>query len=106
MQERLAALEQRYQALGEEMSKPEVATDRIKLLELARERAQLEGPVTLLNRLRDVETGIAEASELAADGHDTDLGSHQAPGAGSRAGPAGGSCHPAQSASGCRDGHR
>ncbi len=73
MQERLAALEQRYQALGEEMSKPEVATDRIKLLELARERAQLEGPVTLLNRLRDVETGIAEASELAADGHDTEL---------------------------------
>lgn len=73
MNERLAALEERYEALGQEMARPEVATDAGRLQELARERAGLETIVQLYRRLKEVDRQLNETSDLLADGHDPEF---------------------------------
>lgn len=67
MQDKLRALEDRYEGLNAEMARPELATDYQRLQELAKERATLDQVVTLYRRLRDLDEQIAEAREMAND---------------------------------------
>jgi peptide chain release factor 1 len=73
MQDRLSALEERYEELGREMSKPDVATDSNSLRQLGTERASLEVPVELYRELKAVDGSIAEANELLADGSEPEM---------------------------------
>ena len=54
MLDKLSALEQRYHAIGEEMTQPSVLADYTKLQGLGRERAGLERVVSLSTRYRQV----------------------------------------------------
>src|SRR3990170_2373506 len=73
MWDKLQALEQRYEELGREMARPEVAADYERLQALAREHASLEEVVSLFhehNRLRD---SLAQARSIVQEGGDPEL---------------------------------
>lgn len=72
MQDKLRALEERFEVLNEEMGRPEVIADYQKLTALNKERAQLEEVVTLSRQLREVEEQIEEARQMAW-GNDPEL---------------------------------
>jgi peptide chain release factor 1 len=72
MQDKLRALEDRYEALNNEMAQPDVIGDYQRLQALARERAALDEVVSISRALRQVEADIENARELA-DGDDADL---------------------------------
>ena len=72
MQDKLRALEQRYEALTAEMANPEVIADYHRLTALSKERAQLEEVVSLSRALRENEEQIVEARALAF-GNDADM---------------------------------
>src|SRR5687768_7883275 len=67
MQDKLRAIEERYDSLTEEMGQPEVIADYQRLQALAKERATLEKVVGLYRALRAVEEQIDEAKQLAND---------------------------------------
>jgi len=67
MQDKLSALEDRYEALNAEMASPEIAADYQRLTELAKERSTLEQVVGLARRLRELDEEIAETREMAND---------------------------------------
>jgi peptide chain release factor 1 len=69
---RLESIEQRFVQLEEQMADPEVATDPRRLMEVGRERSDLEELVTTYRRYTDVERHVVEAEELR-DGPDPDL---------------------------------
>ena len=73
MLDRLSMLERRYQELGEEMSKPEVAADFTKLQEFGKERAGLERVVTLSTRYREVLRQAENARSMLAEESDNEL---------------------------------
>src|ERR1044071_9574256 len=73
MQDKLRAIEERYEALTQEMSRPEIVGDYQRLQVLAKERAALETVVSLSRALQRVESDIEEARALASDGADPDL---------------------------------
>src|SRR5690242_10950512 len=72
IEEKLKSVEQRYLQLEELMSRPEVATDPRKLMDLGRERADLTDIVESYRRYRDVAKQIHEAEELR-DSSDPEL---------------------------------
>lgn len=72
MQDKLRALEQRYESLTEEMGAPDVIRDYQKLAVLTKERSQLEAVVSIYRRLRDVEEQVEEARALLG-GSDADM---------------------------------
>ena len=72
MQDKLRALEDRYEALTAEMGKPEVIADYHRLTVLSKERSQLEELVSLSRKLRQNEEQIEEARALVY-GSDADL---------------------------------
>jgi len=72
MWDRLASIEQRFEVLTAEMGRPEVAADYERLQALARERASIDGVVTLFRQYRDVDKALAEAKALA-DGTDAEM---------------------------------
>ena len=73
MLDKLSALEQRYHAIGEEMTQPSVLADYTKLQGLGRERAGLERVVSLSTRYRQVLREIEDARALLADDADAEL---------------------------------
>src|SRR5688572_2151348 len=73
MQDKLRAIEERYEALTAEMGQPDAIADYQRLQALAKERASIEDVVALYRALRDVEAKIEEATSLANDGTDPDL---------------------------------
>jgi peptide chain release factor 1 len=73
MQDKLRSLEERFEALTEEMGRPEVAADYQKLQSLAKERSGLENVVTLYRALRQAEAELAEARSLAEVSDDEEL---------------------------------
>jgi peptide chain release factor 1 len=73
MQERLAAIEQRFEELTRQMADPEIAADFDRLQKLARERSSLEEVVSLFRQYRDIEQSLREAQELAGSGTDHEL---------------------------------
>lgn len=73
MNERILALEERYEALGAELAREEVVTDRAKLQEVAQERSALEETVTLSRRIRALDRSIDDTNALLIDGHDPEF---------------------------------
>ncbi len=73
MQDRLRAVEERYEALEREMARPEVVADYQQLQTLAKERASIEEVVSLYRALRAVEDELSEAKSILSDGADQDL---------------------------------
>src|ERR1700675_3637109 len=73
MQDKLRALEERYDSLTEEMGRPEVITDYQRVQALAKERASIEGVVSIYRDLRKVEDDIAEARALMDEGGDAEM---------------------------------
>ena len=67
MQDKLRAIEERYENLTEEMGQPEVIADYQRLQALAKERASLEKVVELYRALRCTEEQTEEARQLAND---------------------------------------
>jgi peptide chain release factor 1 len=67
MQDKLRALEDRYEALNAEMARPEIAADYQRLTELAKERSSLDEVVGLFRRLREIDAQADEAREMAND---------------------------------------
>ena len=73
MQDKLRAIEARYEALNQEMARPEVLSDYTRIQALARERSALEDVVSLYRQLSKVDDEIQEARALAGDGSDPEL---------------------------------
>lgn len=63
----LADIERRFEELESLMSDPVVTSDHLRLQEVGRERADLDGVVTAFRELRDTGTAIEETEALAAD---------------------------------------
>ena len=72
MQDKLRAIEARFEAITEEMGQPEVVADYQKLQTLAKERAGLEKVVSIYRELGEVEAQIEEARGLSG-GSDRDM---------------------------------
>jgi peptide chain release factor 1 len=74
LDEKLDSIEHRYSQLDELMADPAVSTDPRQLMELGRERAELEGLVESYRRYRDLNREIAETeSMLTGDGNDPEM---------------------------------
>ena len=69
----LADIERRYDELEQLMADPGVTGDHLRLQEIGRERAELEGVVTAFRELRDTEMAIEETEAMAADPEMADL---------------------------------
>jgi len=69
----LGDIERRYDELEQLLADPEVTGDHLRLQEIGRERAELEGVVTAFRELRDTETVIEETEALASDPEMADL---------------------------------
>jgi peptide chain release factor 1 len=66
-------IEQRFHELGEEMSKPGVASDYTKMQAIGRERSGLERVVSLSTRYRSVMSQIEDAQAMLKDETDAEL---------------------------------
>jgi peptide chain release factor 1 len=69
----LADIERRYLQIEEEMAKPDVVTDHVRLSVLGRERAELEDAVTAYRRLRELEDEIATTEAMASEEADPEM---------------------------------
>ncbi|MCC2628139.1 MAG: peptide chain release factor 1, partial [Thermomicrobiales bacterium] len=69
----LADIESRYEELEQLMADPAVTADHLRLQEIGRERAELDGVVTAFRELRDTEVAIEDTEALAADPEMADL---------------------------------
>jgi peptide chain release factor 1 len=72
MQDKLRAIEERFESLNAEMARPETVGDYQKLQALAKERAGLEKVVSIYRELREVEEQVEEARGLAF-GNDAEM---------------------------------
>ena len=73
MIDKLAAIDARYEELGREMARPEIAGDYDRLQALAREHSSLEGTVTMYREHRRLTKALEEARVIVAEGGDSDL---------------------------------
>src|SRR5215211_1521564 len=73
----LADIENRYEELEQLMADPAVTADHLRLQEIGRERAELDGVVTAFRQLRDTEAAIEETETLAADPEMADLAAEE-----------------------------
>jgi peptide chain release factor 1 len=71
--DRLKALEDRYDELGELMSRAEVLADLPLLQQYAREHSELAPVVGLYRELKKIDAAIADAQSLAEDGDDEEF---------------------------------
>ena len=67
MKERLEVIEERYNELAEELSKPEVLSDIKKTLELTKEQASLKDAYEAYQKYKQIISDLADAKELASD---------------------------------------
>ncbi|HCP44429.1 MAG TPA: peptide chain release factor 1, partial [Deltaproteobacteria bacterium] len=68
--DKLAEVEARYDAMGEELSQPDVAADQNRFKQLMREYSHLREIVEIYREWRDFNTELADARELLADDDD------------------------------------
>jgi peptide chain release factor 1 len=73
MNEKLEAIERRYEALTAEMAQPEVASDYVRFAELDKERAAIERVVQLYREYRRVEGEMDQARTILEDASDREL---------------------------------
>ena len=67
MLERLIAIEEKYNELSEELSKPEVLSDIKKTLELTKEQANLKEAYDAYQKYKKIESDLKEAKEMIKD---------------------------------------
>ncbi len=73
MFDKLTGLDARYQQLTEQMAQPDVATDHVRLQQIARELRELEDIVVAYRAYVEVERQADEAQLLTEDGADTEM---------------------------------
>lgn len=73
MLDRLERIEQRYQELDRQMSRPEVTSDMKQLQELAQERAGLEEVVAKYREYKTASESLAETRAMLDDGSDEEM---------------------------------
>ena len=73
----LADIESRYEELEQLMADPAVTADHLRLQEIGRERAELDGVVTAFRQLRETEAAIEDTETLAADPEMADLAAEE-----------------------------
>ncbi|GAB4444840.1 MAG: peptide chain release factor 1 [Anaerolineae bacterium] len=73
MLEKLAGIEARYQEIEQAMADPETAVDYERMAELAQEKAELEGIVSMYRAYRRVLDEIAQAEALLDEEADDDM---------------------------------
>ena len=67
MLERLIAIEEKYNELSKELSKPEVLSDIKKTLELTKEQAALKEAYDAYQKYKKIESNLKEAKEMIKD---------------------------------------
>ena len=67
MIERLIAIEEKYNKLSSELSKPEVLSDIKKTLELSKEQASLKDAYDAYQKYKKIESDLEEAKEMTKD---------------------------------------
>ena len=65
--ERLIAIEEKYNELSSELSKPEVLSDIKKTLELSKEQASLKDAYDAYQKYKKIESDLEEAKEMTKD---------------------------------------
>jgi peptide chain release factor 1 len=73
IEERLAALEQRYTELGRELAEPDAYQDHERIQHLSQEQARLRDVVETARRWKEAQRAANEAEEMARDEHDPEL---------------------------------
>ena len=73
IEDKLESIEQRYAHLEQMMAEPEYATDHRKIMELGRERAELQDLVEVYRRYKDIKQGIESTEEILRDGAEPEL---------------------------------
>ncbi|MCX7707827.1 MAG: peptide chain release factor 1 [Anaerolineae bacterium] len=73
MLDKVAAIDRRYEELNQLMADPAVATDPVRLSELAREQAEIQEIVSVYRAYQAAEAELADARALAEDGADPEL---------------------------------
>ena len=67
MLERLIAIEEKYNELSEQLSKPEILSDIKKTLELSKEQAALKNAYDAYQKYKKIESDLEEAKEMTKD---------------------------------------
>ncbi len=73
MLEKLALVEERYEELNRLMADPEVATDHVRLKELAQEQAEIEELVQTYRQYKANEQELSETEAMLQEGGDEEL---------------------------------
>jgi peptide chain release factor 1 len=73
MFDKLIGLDTRYNQLSEQMAQPDVATDHVRIQQIAREQRELEDVVLAYREYKDIQRQEEEARQLSEDGSDPEL---------------------------------
>ncbi|HNP86170.1 MAG TPA: peptide chain release factor 1 [Kouleothrix sp.] len=73
MFDKLASLDARYNQLTEQMAQPDVATDHVRLQQIAREQRELEDVVMAYRAFNDADRQAQEAQQLFDEADDPEL---------------------------------
>jgi peptide chain release factor 1 len=73
MYDRLQGVEQRFDEIGELMARPEIATDHERVQALAKERASIDGLVSLYREYRDLSQQMEDARAILHESTDDGL---------------------------------
>src|SRR3954452_11973274 len=73
MFDKLIGLDTRYNQLSEQMAQPDVATDHVRIQQIAREQRELEDVVLAYREYTDIQRQEEEARQLSEDGSDPEL---------------------------------
>lgn len=71
--EKMEEVESTYNALGEELSKPEVLSDNKKLRELSKRRSALEETITVFNEWKQVQADLTDSREVVKGENDAEM---------------------------------
>ncbi len=73
MFDKLIGLDTRYNQLSEQMAQPDVATDHVRIQQIAREQRELEDVVLAYREYKDIQRQEEDAQQLSEDGSDPEL---------------------------------
>jgi peptide chain release factor 1 len=73
MFDKLISLDTRYNQLSEQMAQPDVATDHVRIQQIAREQRELEDVVLAYREYKDIQRQEGDAQQLSEDGSDPEL---------------------------------
>ena len=73
MFDKLIGLDTRYNQLSEQMAQPDVATDHVRIQQIAREQRELEDVVLAYCEYKDIQRQEEDARQLSEDGSDPEL---------------------------------